>query len=300
MTGNGMVSVIIPTYYRNEQLRRAIESTLSGTYEHIEIIVIDDSGESHARKVAKDYNVDYIAHKKNRGGNPARNTGIEVASGTYIQFLDDDDKLLPTKIERQVPLLASNPSVSVVYCGIREEDGTEVLPDKSAKGKVLSRALQFDLHPCQTTTMLFDAQFLRQLFPLKNRKAADDIGLKIRAAQQTHFDFVSKVLVEKGDSGRQRSGKIEFSDELLKIIDEFDNLYAEMDDDVRQNALAYGYRKHGHRLMQNSWWSPRAIRAYIIANYYSGFRDMTLIGALVLSIFGKPIYKLAYNLHQYT
>jgi glycosyltransferase involved in cell wall biosynthesis len=114
VNSNGLVSVVIPTYYRNDGLRRAIESALSQTYDPVEVIVVDDSGERYAEPVAREYDVTYIAHEENLGGNPARNTGIKAASGEYIQLLDDDDRLLPEKLERQIPALEADPSVGVV------------------------------------------------------------------------------------------------------------------------------------------------------------------------------------------
>lgn len=56
------VSVIIPTYFRNENLKQAIESCIQQDFGSVEIIVVDDSGEEYAQPVVSDYdNVEYIA-----------------------------------------------------------------------------------------------------------------------------------------------------------------------------------------------------------------------------------------------
>lgn len=294
-----LVSVVIPTYYRNKWLKRAINSVNEQTYENIEIIVVDDSGEEHAKELIKGYNVRYISHTENRGGNPARNTGIQAARGDYIQFLDDDDILYPKKVEKQVSLLESTSSVDVAYCGIREEDGTDVRPREDDKGNVLSQALQFDLRPCQTTTMLFDSDFLRQLYPLVDREAADDIGLKIRAAAQTNFDFVDEVLVEKGRPANQRAHKLEYSDELRNIIDSFECFYRHLSDEVERNALTVAHQSRGYRAVGEHWWSEDAVISFGKALYYQRFKDPVLLVAFISSIFGRPVYRLSQFIYHH-
>jgi glycosyltransferase involved in cell wall biosynthesis len=300
MSVNKLVSVVIPTYYRNDWLRTAIESATSQTYEPIEIIVVDDSGERYAESVAREYDVTYIAHERNQGGNPARNTGIAASNGEYIQLLDDDDRLLPTKIEKHVAVLDSSPSVGVVYCGIQQHNDAVFRPDEENRGDVLAQALEItELHPCQTTTMLFDGALLRELHPLSDRAAGDDLGLKIRAAERTEFDFVDEVLVVQGDPGTHRASKLEFADEIWNIIEEFDHLYDRFDDRVRKKAIAVAYQSRGYRLLDRHWWSPAAIVCFAKAIYYSGSFDPQLAGALVSSILGRPGYTLisrGYNL----
>jgi glycosyltransferase involved in cell wall biosynthesis len=293
MTSDALVSIVIPTYYRNDWLRRSIESALEQTHDSVEVVVVDDSGERYAESVVREYDAIYVAHEQNRGGNPARNTGIEAANGKYIQLLDDDDRILPTKIEKQVGVLESNPSVGVVYCGLQQENGNLVYPKDENKGNVLEQALRISgLHPCQTGTMLFDGDLLRTLHPLATREAGDDLGLKIRVATRTEIDFVDEILLVKGDSEDHRGDKLEFAGEILSIVEEFDHLYEQFDDRVRKDALATAYRSKGTRLLNRSWWSPRAVVCFAYALYYAGLRDPELIGSFVSSIFGRPTYQL--------
>mgnify|MGYP000554329066 CR=1 FL=1 len=294
-----LVSVIIPTYYRNDWLTDAIESVLDQTYEPTEIIVVDDSGEEFAKPVVEEYGVTYIAHKRNQGGNPARNTGIEAANGAYIQLLDDDDRLLPTKIDKQVALFESNLSVGVVYCGLQQENGNMVFPNRENKGDVLAQALRIsDLHPCQTGTMLFRGGLLRELYPLASREAGDDLGLKIRAAAETEFDFIDEVLLTKGDSDRHRGAKVEFSDEILSIVREFDDLYDRFDPQVRRDALAAAYQSRGARLVEKSRWSPEAAICFAKALYYRDSLEPQLVGSFVSSMFGRWAYDMTRRVYH--
>jgi glycosyltransferase involved in cell wall biosynthesis len=113
------VSVIIPTYNRSRLLRLATESVLAQTYPNIEIIVVDDGSTDDTSTVvaqcAERGQVTYIK-QANQGVAAARNTGIRVASGEYLNFLDHDDLFAPTKIERQVHVLESRPEISLVHC----------------------------------------------------------------------------------------------------------------------------------------------------------------------------------------
>jgi len=111
------VSIIIPTHNRSKLLRVALESALGQTYPNIEIIVVDDGSTDDTAAVVAQYTgrVNYIK-QANQDVAAARNTGIRVASGEYLTFLDDDDLILPTKIARQVRVLASRTRVGLVHC----------------------------------------------------------------------------------------------------------------------------------------------------------------------------------------
>lgn len=112
-----LVSVIISTYRRPELISTCIDSVLEQTYHNIEIFVIDDNDPSskyrvHTQEIMKNYSknkkVHYLQQPENLRQSAALNRGIKESQGKYITFLDDDDKLFPTKIESQVALLEEN------------------------------------------------------------------------------------------------------------------------------------------------------------------------------------------------
>ena len=124
MKSNLMVSIIIPTYKNRGLLVQAIESSLSQNYHNLEVIIVDDNDPtSNARKetetLMNKYTnnplVHYIKHDKNVNGAAARNTGIRVAKGDFIAFLDDDDEFLYGKIEAQVNFLREHKEFQAVY-----------------------------------------------------------------------------------------------------------------------------------------------------------------------------------------
>ncbi len=101
------VSIIIPIYNSSAFLQKALESILQQTYPNLEIIVVDDESADDSYEIAKEFVSKgvKVVRQKNAGAAVARNTGLSVSTGEYIQFLDADDFLSPDKIEKQVVAL---------------------------------------------------------------------------------------------------------------------------------------------------------------------------------------------------
>ncbi|MGV8813808.1 MAG: glycosyltransferase family 2 protein [Gelidibacter sp.] len=102
-----LVSIIIPSYNSKSYLKEAVASALNQIYRPIEIIVIDDGSTDDTRDLFPQFET--LGVKcfciNNGGASNARNYGLEKAIGDYIQFLDADDILLPSKIEKQLTLM---------------------------------------------------------------------------------------------------------------------------------------------------------------------------------------------------
>ena len=112
-----LVSIIIPTYNRWSYLQMTIDSVLAQTYPHIEIIVVDDGSTDLTAEGLNRYGSRIrVIHQANQGGTAARNTGINAATGDYLTFLDHDDLMFPTKLERQIALLEAHPEFGAAHC----------------------------------------------------------------------------------------------------------------------------------------------------------------------------------------
>jgi glycosyltransferase involved in cell wall biosynthesis len=110
------VSIIIPSYNNLRHLPRAVESARSQTYPDREIIVVDDGSTDGTVAWLRDNGGDLRwAEQPNGGPGAARNTGLGMADGKYVQFLDADDTIHPEKLARNVPLLESREDVSLVF-----------------------------------------------------------------------------------------------------------------------------------------------------------------------------------------
>ncbi len=120
----GLVSVIIPTYNRAHFLVEAMDSVWNQTYRPIELIVVDDGSTDNTQEVLHDWARKSAAddqfrlrsfHQENKGAPTARNLGLIESHGEYIQFLDSDDLLAPSKIKVQVAALRGTQGAMAVY-----------------------------------------------------------------------------------------------------------------------------------------------------------------------------------------
>jgi glycosyltransferase involved in cell wall biosynthesis len=109
-----LVSVVIPCYNQARFLGEAIESVLSQSYPHIEVVVIDDGSTDNTSEVASGYPGVRCIRQQNRGLAGARNEGIRRSIGDYLVFLDADDRLLPEALEVGLRELEAHPECAFV------------------------------------------------------------------------------------------------------------------------------------------------------------------------------------------
>lgn len=116
-----MVSVIIPVYNVEKYIKRCLQSVVSQSYQDLELILVDDCGTDCSIAVAETFlsmipNLAYRIerHFVNQGLSEARNTGLRVASGEYIYFLDSDDWLPKNALEKLIRKAKETQAVCVV------------------------------------------------------------------------------------------------------------------------------------------------------------------------------------------
>jgi len=114
-----LVSVIIPCYRQAHFLAEAIESALVQTYPHVEILVIDDGSPDNTSEIAARYPGVRCIRQPNRGVSEARNLGIRSSNGSYLIFLDADDRLRPDAIEIGLECFRQHPEVAFVSGRLR-------------------------------------------------------------------------------------------------------------------------------------------------------------------------------------
>ena len=205
---NPLVSIIIPTYNRPRYLQRAIGSTLNQTYKNLEIIVIDDNSNKDILSIVnrfQDNRIKYYKNSTNRGAVFSRNRGLSICSGDFVNFLDDDDELLPAKIELQVAKFKESAveDLGVISCDIEyKRKDINMLKENHLKGniykKLLSHYCIYGIH-----SMLIKREFTSN-FDL-NLKSSQEYDLSIRLARICNFDYVPKRLAITNTSENQIS-----------------------------------------------------------------------------------------------
>jgi glycosyltransferase involved in cell wall biosynthesis len=209
------VSVIIPTYNRRVLLLEAVESCLRQSHANLEVIIVDDGSpddtpEYVREMLASSWSTASVRYQRqeNAGASSARNHGLRVASGEFVQFLDSDDLLLPTKIARQLAALGDLRAGDEVCChcygmsrprfGFKGEN--RVIGMEATESSDLMRSFcSAAVHVLQTSAPLWRRDHL-----LGHSGWREDIGLG------DDLEYYARLLVG--------AGKICFVEEALFVV----------------------------------------------------------------------------------
>lgn len=136
------VSVIIPVYNVEKYLPRCIKSVLDQTYQDLEIILVDDGTKDNSGIMCDEYatkdNRIRVIHKENGGLSSARNSGIEIATGDAVFFLDSDDYLSTECIEKMVCLMEENDAdISIIQMKYIPENQNDECAEKEIENVVV-------------------------------------------------------------------------------------------------------------------------------------------------------------------
>ncbi len=135
------ISIIVPVFKVELYLRQCIESIINQTYQNLEIILVDDGSPDKCPVICDEYAAldkrIRVIHKNNGGLSDARNTGLEIATGDYIGFVDSDDWISLTMYEELISV-AIEYGADISCCGYNRIDNNSVLESKlfSDKGKI--------------------------------------------------------------------------------------------------------------------------------------------------------------------
>jgi glycosyltransferase involved in cell wall biosynthesis len=132
-------SVIITTYNRKMLLKRALQSLIQQTEIDWEAIIIDDGStdntEFEIKPFLDDSRLQFI-YQKNTGYSLAKNSGIFLAKGKYITFLDSDDEYVLNHLETRKQILTRHPEIDFLYGGL-SVIGNEYVPDRFDNRKLI-------------------------------------------------------------------------------------------------------------------------------------------------------------------
>ncbi len=104
MSDNPLISVVIPVYKVEKYLRECVDSVINQTYKNLDIILVDDGSPDKCPAICDEYAEKdtrvRVIHRKNGGLSAARNSGIDIARGEYITFIDSDDYVSRVYVEQ--------------------------------------------------------------------------------------------------------------------------------------------------------------------------------------------------------
>lgn len=244
-----MVTVIIPTYKRAENIEKAINSILNQTYKDFEIIVVDDNdSDTKYRldmiKTMQQYKdnkkIKYIKHEKNKNGAAARNTGIMEAKGEYVTFLDDDDYFMPDRLKILVNTLEKEKEYNGAYTAtVLVKNGKIVGGSNARKSGNLKEELLLNTFSFGTgSNMFFRTEELKKINGFDEKFLRhQDIECMIRFLRENKIKGIDKVLVIKGQNDRSNEPNLDkyikikqiyiesFKQDILKLEKEKQNIF---------------------------------------------------------------------------
>ena len=210
-----LVSIVIPTFNRRDQVLQALESIANQSYPHLETIVVDDASTDDTIEAIEARHfpmpVQIVRLDKNSGPSEARNRGISRATGNYIAFLDSDDRWLPEKIALQVAMAerSTNPNLVLVYTQaiIRRRCETIVRPVRSIRaGENVADYLFLAGGYFAQSSILVSAALARTIDFTAQLRLHEDWDWYMRLRQQNvDFTMVPSALCvvdDRGTSGR--------------------------------------------------------------------------------------------------
>lgn len=209
MNESELVSVVIPSLNRPKFVSRAVQSALTQTIKLIEVIVVIDGPDQATvdeLNLITDARLIVLELPTNVGPAGARNTGVKVAKGSWIAFLDDDDEWLPLKIERQLELAYRStylfPIVSSRFIA-QTAQGEFIWPtrlpepsDSIAEYLFIRQSLFLGEAFIVTPTILAKKELLEKIPFNQNLPRHEDLDWLIRASQSSEVgvEFVPEPM----------------------------------------------------------------------------------------------------------
>ncbi len=191
------ISVIIAAYNVEEYLMKCLETVKNQTYKNLQIIVIDDGSTDSTPQICDSYKADnrfVIVHKKNGGLSAARNTGLDIADGDYLIFIDGDDYIEENLCEELVEKSEKNNSDMVIFSYFRDYGDRVVQYHNDGKLKMISQkeAIKGLVNDERIKSMVWMKFYKRELFKdlyFKERHNYEDVYI------MHHIFFRAKIIM---------------------------------------------------------------------------------------------------------
>jgi glycosyltransferase involved in cell wall biosynthesis len=204
-TPRPLVSIVIPAHDHARFLPGTLESALAQTVRDVEVIVVDDGSSDGTPELAPQYadRVTWVRQPR-RGPAAARNAGLALARGTYVNFLDADDSLTPDAVERRLDVLARDAQLGWVYSDlwVTDADGrvtglaSELLRYRGRRlsGDIFAELLLGDFIPIHAVLVRRAVLDAVGLFDESLTRSAEDWDLWLRVARRYPVAYLDATL----------------------------------------------------------------------------------------------------------
>ncbi|MCS5489024.1 glycosyltransferase family 2 protein [Algoriphagus limi] len=200
---NIQFSIIIPCYNHSKYLNDCFESILCQGFQNWEAILVNDGSKDDTEEIAKklikqESRIKYF-YQENRGLSAARNTGMAVARGEYLLFLDADDWLYPDCLKTYSEFLKENPKSELFRCGYsywNYPDGRKYHSHNPGEdGLIYPKVLTQNIGPCHSILIRRDFAECFGGFD-SSLKSCEDWDFWIRAGKMgARMESISETLV---------------------------------------------------------------------------------------------------------
>jgi glycosyltransferase involved in cell wall biosynthesis len=295
-----LVSTIITTYNREEELKRAVKSVESQSYPNLELVVVDDHSDQSPRHVLSRINSDrfadviFIRHDINKGVSAARNTGISESTGELIAFLDDDDIWKPEKIERQVSKFHNTSEAGAIYTGAKSVDssGSIITVQRPTRSGNLTKDLLCD-HGIWFPTLLVERSIVEKVGGFDEEMLMrEDVEWVTRLSQHTRFAVVPDPLLVtfRGDEHNQKSDDIDAKMKYgnQQLIEQQREIASEYGLVFRRKFTGYSRFKIGREALSGG--RPELAREYLTGAVIAWPFKLQFYIFLLVSLLGRRWY----------
>ena len=190
VTEEPLVSVIIPSYNRENVLGRSIDSVLRQSYANIECIVVDDNSDDNTESIVKQYDdkrVRYVKLTQQSGACAARNIGLKKAKGEYVAFQDSDDVWRKDKLKDQINIIKETGS-DLNFCNILVHDG-----NNNVKKLILDNERMSLIRRKGISKALLEGNFISTQSIVGKKACFDKIEFDERLPRLQDYDLVLRL-----------------------------------------------------------------------------------------------------------
>jgi len=286
-------SVIIPTYNRAHNIRKALDSLIEQSFKNFEVLVCDDGSTDDTEEVVKSYadrlNIKYLWAENWGGPAKPRNSGIAVSTGEWICFLDSDDWWYPAKLEA---CAKHAENYDFIYHSLDIIDAKNNGVNRKKVGRLLEENVLRDLivngNGIANSSVAIRRSIIDQVGPISEAEdliAVEDYDYWLRVAEiSNRFKFISESLGGynwDGDSNISHISQNRIEKEI-NIFNKYVPLMTEHDRIEARRVFNYkigryngilGNYKEATRLLKAALWSQSIsvkMKSLVFYLYFTG------------------------------